>query len=306
MGFKKSTAFVRINQYEAGKNIPKEGMRDAIAKALGVEEFALSDIDISTFEDMIHLFLELEDNLGLTIERRNGKTCLCFDDERMDIQRLITYMNIWNSRKQELTGIESSEVYAEKKAEYDCWKANFVTNAQNYLDGKLNELERCYEEDVEIIRQENTRGKSTSDMTKALCTLVESGVHLSIDIDERHDRLAFTFIVNELRNPKTEEARRAFAEFLYAVKYIKSLSKQLDELVYDEMIMPGDTPKVRYFFPCVDVFLCVKYPVEDFIRFYQQNGEKNDYSRDRFTETHESELKRYHWDFKHGLGRYIE
>ena len=63
-GFKESTAVVRINQYESDRMVPRGDNMALIASVLDVEGAALSDINVSSFADVMHVLFEFEEKFG--------------------------------------------------------------------------------------------------------------------------------------------------------------------------------------------------------------------------------------------------
>lgn len=67
VGFKESTAVVRIHQYETNKMKPKSDIRTRIAEELDIENEALNDVEINTIEDIAYLLMELGEKYKLNI-----------------------------------------------------------------------------------------------------------------------------------------------------------------------------------------------------------------------------------------------
>lgn len=81
MGFSAATASSRIRKYESDIMAPKAELRQKLADALDVDLSAVSDADISTEEDILQLFFQLEDNIGLMIDHTEEKTTLSPDNK---------------------------------------------------------------------------------------------------------------------------------------------------------------------------------------------------------------------------------
>ena len=64
-GFSETTADVRIAQYEKNQKTPRPKVLKAISKALGVDEEALYETDLSDRKKMIHALFDLEEYFGL-------------------------------------------------------------------------------------------------------------------------------------------------------------------------------------------------------------------------------------------------
>lgn len=71
----------RIRQYENNVRTPKKDKLEEIAYALVVDVSALSDINITSTVDIMHILFELEDELHLQIEKRGNRYSLTFGNE---------------------------------------------------------------------------------------------------------------------------------------------------------------------------------------------------------------------------------
>jgi hypothetical protein len=106
----------------------------------------------------MHVFFELEDTLGMAIDKKDGRTWLSFDDNNPAIQTLITYLNLWYNKKKQL-GLAQDDSYR-------LMKSRFITETQQYLHSKESEIENYYAEEVQNVpgysvsrevRQEHSR-----------------------------------------------------------------------------------------------------------------------------------------------------
>lgn len=123
VGFKESTADVRIAQYEANKMSPKSDIRTSIATALDVDLEALSDINISSPEELIHIFFELEETMNMNINKIDNKYFLEFNQGNTN-ETLIEYLEFWYNKKSTLPNI--SQITEEQQREYSIWKSKFL------------------------------------------------------------------------------------------------------------------------------------------------------------------------------------
>ena len=69
VGFSEQTADSRIRKYESDMMAPKAVLRNKLADALGVDLSALSEINVSTDEDVMQLLFQFEEDFGLEIEK---------------------------------------------------------------------------------------------------------------------------------------------------------------------------------------------------------------------------------------------
>ena len=101
---------------------PKDGIRKKLARVLGVDLSAISDIDVATDEDVMQVLFLLEEKYGMDIDKRDGKTVLIFDDANDDIRVLINYMNLWYAQRKELLSNPYS-VTDDRIRDYEIWKS---------------------------------------------------------------------------------------------------------------------------------------------------------------------------------------
>ena len=102
VGFSAATADSRIRKYESDAMAPKADIRTKLANALGVDLSALSDVNVSSYEDVMQVLFQFEDDLGMEIDKKDGQTYLIFNDNNTGIRTLITYMNMWRNQKKAL------------------------------------------------------------------------------------------------------------------------------------------------------------------------------------------------------------
>ncbi len=82
-GFSETTADVRIAQYEKNQKTPRPKVLKAISIALGVDEEALYETDLSDRKKMIHALFDLEEYFGLRpVESEDGMSLIfCGEDK---------------------------------------------------------------------------------------------------------------------------------------------------------------------------------------------------------------------------------
>jgi len=132
VGFSEETADPRIRKYESDLMAPKAAIRNKLADALGVDLSALSDINVSADEDVMHILFQFEEVFGMEIEKRDGKTYLIIDDDNNEIRTLITYMNIWRTQKR-LLFPDLKNITKEQMRAYELWKSRFAGNTGDYF-----------------------------------------------------------------------------------------------------------------------------------------------------------------------------
>lgn len=291
VGFKKSTADVRINQYETDKMAPKANIRASIAETLDIDLEAISDINIKSFEDIMYVFFELEDICGMEIEKKDGKTYLSFDDSNKEISLLITYMNLWKNQKTALLS-NPETASSEQKRKYDLWKSRFSRNIKEYFSHKVLEIDEHYKEFVDIASKTSSFATKTSEISLLLRQIIEAGFHVSTtyaNVGNLHDGPGFTFVVNELLHPPTKEAEQLFAKFKSELNHFSELGAD----VYHNMQMLDKTLTITYF-TSVASFSVIKDQVDMVLEHLSTKESETDFSRDTFEMLFEDSLKQYY------------
>ena len=75
---------------------PQTGIRNKLADALDVDLSALSDINIQTYEDVMHTLFLFEEEFDMDIDRTEEKTTLSFDNhnKKLSLSLLIFILGI--------------------------------------------------------------------------------------------------------------------------------------------------------------------------------------------------------------------
>ena len=292
IGFKKNTADVRINQYEKNIMAPKADIRTAIAKALDVDMAALSDINISSVEDIMYILFELEEDLGMQIEKHDGKTSLVFDDNNSNIRMLITYLNLWKNQK-DATVPDYENMTDEQYTAYNIWKSKFATNIHSYFDQKKDEIDKHYSKQLTELEKKGAYAKKSSEISSLLRDIIEAGFTVSTEYRKLLPDLSgqniagpvFTFNVNELLAPTSKEAELLFARFLSELKHIEKLGVKI---IY-EVLMIDKSLTISYGIP-IPSFSLIKDQVNMVLEYKAKNN-NNDYYIDSFENSFSDSLK---------------
>lgn len=278
VGFKKSTADVRINQYETNKMSPKADIRSAIAEALDIDIEAISDINISSDEEIIHILFEYEDELGIEIEKRDGKTYIVIDDDRPYHEDLYSYLNIWKDQKSSM--IPKHETVSTTQIEnYNLWKSRFVKNVKEYYQAKESEINVLYDELKANMSASVPYFKTTGELAVLVTDMIKAGLSIStkhcISPVDTMDN-GFTFIVNELLSPNNK-AKHHFAHFLSEFEHYKALGAYC----YTDFQMKDKNLKITYFIRVTSFFEATSL-VENFLSFTKEANDMNELSIDAF------------------------
>lgn len=106
---------VRIRQYEIDARNPKENLIGQLATALNVSSRLFTDHSIDTYEDIMHVLLELEQTSGaqvIQISDTPPKYAITFENYTLN-----GYLGAWYDRK----NLDNPS----NGTAYDLWKARF-------------------------------------------------------------------------------------------------------------------------------------------------------------------------------------
>lgn len=290
LGFKKASAVVRINQYETNKMAPKSEIRNALANALDVDIEALSDINIQSYADLMYIFFELEEKLGMDIKKEDGKTVLVLDDKNERIKTLISYMNFWKSHK-ELFIPDKEAVTEEQDHRYQIWKSHFKRNIDEYYQDKLHEIDEFYGPRIEVVRKEFPFEKRTSAVTLLIRNIIDSGVNLKVSRTDFSDGLngfGYTFKINQLLDPPSEEAATLVARFLSEINHYRDLGADCPI----DMQLVDSSPTITYYIlvPALDI---IGIPIRNYLEFKESANAENEIARELFEKEFKSDVESY-------------
>lgn len=240
-----------------------------IADALDVDVAALSDINITSAEDIMHILFELEDNHALRLEKIDGKSALIIDDTAENNTVLCTYLNYWYDKRQALSWENGNDAHT---ADYISWRGRFGSNETAFEDGIKQRIRNTYEADINKLTKEKTKHcVTTSDITRILCKIPINTIYSTCWRQEKLRRgyPGIIFDVEKLLNP--ESYSKDFAQFLYELDYLKTLGLEwYSEIEYTESVL-----KIVYYLP-VTSFSVIKSSLDDWLNFYR--NQENDYS----------------------------
>lgn len=115
LGLRAGMSEPAVRNYELGNRIPSVKRLEALAGALGVSRFALSDPDLDTYIGVMHALFYLEDTYGLEPIERSGEIVLKFPIENSHYEDVRS----WCKERQ---------AFAEDKIsreDYDEWRHTF-------------------------------------------------------------------------------------------------------------------------------------------------------------------------------------
>ena len=162
----------RIRQYETNVRTPKMDKLKEIAAALDVDVAALSDINITGSEDIMHILFELEDRFSINIEKQNGKTVLVIDDEADCNSTLNTYLSYWYDKRQVFSLDKITDHNDPRLSEYKSWRGRFISNEIDFENGIINNIADTYRDEVERLSKAKAKHCETiTDLIRLICRI---------------------------------------------------------------------------------------------------------------------------------------
>lgn len=116
IGFKESTADVRIAQYETGVRTPKAEIVAALARELDISTSALTVPDIDTDIGLMHTLFTLEDISAFKVGEIDGELCIRLEKSSPRYHAMFEMLSAW---QQQAARLETGEI---TKEEYDRWR----------------------------------------------------------------------------------------------------------------------------------------------------------------------------------------
>lgn len=116
IGFKESTADVRIAQYETGVRSPKAEIVAALARVLDVSTSALTVPDIDTDIGLMHTLFTLEDTSALKIGEIDGELCIRMNRSSPRYHAMYEMLSAWHQQAAKLEAGDTTQ------ADYNHWR----------------------------------------------------------------------------------------------------------------------------------------------------------------------------------------
>ncbi len=280
----KKNADVRINQYERNMAAPKDEIRTQLAEALDVDIDALSDVNITSDEDIMYVLFELEEYKGLQLYKEDGKIHLVFDDSSNsnNNELLTTYLNFWQI---EFSKRRESD---EELEEYLRWKGRFKSRIANYIEEKKIAINNTYESKKNQAKKTIPYAKETPEIVWLLRKIIDAGFTLSTKYRTQGNS-GYSFLVNELLNPPSEEAAALFAQFLSELDHFNEMGAGCESIIS----LAEDSLVITYYIP-VPALDIIKGQIDKYIEYKKLGKNISDVMSDNFEMEFESNLKTYH------------
>ncbi len=269
-GYKESTAYVRISQYENNKKAPKDdALRDIIA-ALGVDEAAFFDGDLSQEESLYHALFEMDFFHGLHPIKIANNYYLGFSREPDTDMTVIPmeytrFLKSWYEEREKYRPLPSDSQgqreqkakdyllwcgeYAEKHIQDDSDKLN-DERQKRYFQAKIDEIDtrskgpeelaRIYS-DLETVlpevRKEYSPIKKESDFIYIVKDLIAIGIQV-LRYDQNEEWQSKSWHILSVKTSYLKENTPQLAEFarlVCAFETLQSLGIQIERSVVSRM-----------------------------------------------------------------------
>ena len=277
----------RVRQYENGIRTPKADMLKAIADALDVDVTALSDINITSEEDIMHILFELEDHYSISIEKQDGKTALIIDNEADCNTVLNTYLCYWYDKRQVFALDKITDFEDPRLEDYRSWRGRFHSNEIAFESGIIRSIDDAYRDEVEQLSKTKTKHCETiSDLIRLICRIspdILLGKYNEPPIDNIY---GFVFNAEKLLNPDTYSSE--YAAFIYEMKNLEKLGcSTLRTISYT-----GSVLKIIFTIQ-LGGFNIVTDKVEEWLNFTRKSNTLSVLAKKEFESKFENDLKAY-------------
>lgn len=295
VGFSAATADSRIRKYEKDIMAPKNDIRQKIADALDIDLSALSDINIESYEDIMQILFLFEENLGMEIERKDGKTHLIFDDNNKDIEKFISYLYIWHSQKKNLIST-SDTISTEEMYKYKIWKSRFPKDINAYWNKQLDELDQLYAPLVKKSASKNKKITLLSEFLLQIRKLIQSGVSIETNVKlsgTGQAALVLGFYLPEILNTNNKERLLHFADYIYNLETLQNYG-----MLIDRQILTKEKGTQVIYSLQLSPLSAFKSTIDKISHFENDIANKNDWDIESFESQFESDLKMYDMNLK--------
>ena len=119
LGYPEKSADVRIAQYESGKRTPKEESIKELAAILDISPLAISNLEVDSYNGLMHTLFIIEDQYGIKIGEMNGDPCFFLDRSHPQYPLLFDRLSDWKEIRVKLKSGEISE------EEYNQWRYKY-------------------------------------------------------------------------------------------------------------------------------------------------------------------------------------
>lgn len=270
---------------------PKIEIRNKLADALDVDLSALSDINIQTYEDIMHTLFLFKEEFDMDIDRTEEKTTLSFDNHNKKIAPLITYLYTWHCNKKDLSNQVTTDL-----EQYKSWKGRFPKDINEYWTKQKNKIESLYTPYIKELSKVNKPIYTISEFIELLRVPIKHNLSIEVGIksyDAGDSALVLNFFVKEMLNTDILAVNRDFAKFLYTIKTIETYGMT----VYTSMLTNECGTQVSYTLR-LPTLTCL-IPIITNIQQYELNKDTiNNWYTEMFELQHKKDLASFNINIK--------
>lgn len=303
MGFSSHTADSRVRKYESDSMAPKADKRQEIADILGIDISSLSDINIASDADVMHVLFEFEETLGMDIQRIDGSTHLIFDDNNPAIQKLLSYLLIWYNQKQNLPPKdENGELPTDARISYEIWKGRFPMDLHAYWKQIEAQLSAFYDPYVKDYASKATPVIKASEFVLLLRKMIQTNISISSQVKSfgvGSGSLLLSFQVKELMDQEKPDIISVFTEYLYALEVFKGYGMKIstDLLSVEKGFLITYELELPY-------MMSLNKTIKQLVQYEATRDTLDDWSKEYFEKNFSSDLAQYDVNLKDEIAIY--
>ena len=298
IGFSPATADSRIRKYEGDIMAPKSDIRNKLVQALDVDYSALSDIDIRSIEDVIRVFVFMEEYLGFEIEKVDLDNYQFFSKDKVyfqerDLKNLNSYIYIWQQQKKNLLNAKNDNE-EDSSREYDLWKSRFPRDIHNYWNSLLTRIDDHYIPLVTSLEKTKSEITDSSGFVTQIRRLIQSGLEFTVSSELRHDNglyLNFTFMISDLLSPASKEVETQFAEFINMLNTLDSYG-----IVIEKTVLTNPSGNTITYHILHNALATKRSLIEEMINFESNRESMSDFNKEMFDQKLNEDFRRFNID----------
>lgn len=276
----------RIRQYENDVRTPKADLLQSIADALDVDVEALSDINIESEVDIMHVLFEIEDKHTISIERIDGKTAIVFDNDDIRNTILNTYLNYWYDKRQVFSLDKYSDNKDPRVIEYKSWRGRFSSNETDFEKSILQNLKEIYaDERAKLAKVKTKHCETVADLIRAFCKVAPEFL---IDSAETTPTGIYGFVFNADKLLDPDAYSSDFAYLLYEMDYFFSLGVT----GFPTIEYTGSALLIRFYTSMGGINI-VSNMVNDWLNYNRKKDSYSSLAKKEFEKKFEEDLKFY-------------
>lgn len=225
-GFSSGTADARIRQYEIGKMKPKADKLQRIADALDVNISALSDINITSLEDVMQIFFELEQTLDLQIHKDENGYFLRFNPDGKYMTNINWALDAWYHARNLYFPYPESIQNPENDTAYQLWTCRYPDDMKSLEQKASSLVTEKYRQAVSLLEKEPCPVEKIKDIIVLYEQLLRSGIKMDISrakpLSHRHKGTVCTSFSHSELLSLTGISADYFTEFLRMMRFLDS------------------------------------------------------------------------------------